>query len=44
MLVAETDQGRGVVGVVDGSPPRGTEDDAAKAARHAFLRTIGYKR
>ena len=44
MLVAETDQGRGVVGVVDGSPPKGTEDAAAKAARHAFLRTIGYKR
>lgn len=44
MLVAETDQGRGVVGVVDGSAPRGVEDDTAKAARHAFLRTIGYKR
>jgi hypothetical protein len=44
VLVAATEQGRGVVGVVDGSPPTGIEDDAAKAQRHAFLRTIGYKR
>jgi uncharacterized protein len=43
-LVAETEQGRGVVGVVDGSPPRGVEDDAARRTRREFLRTIGYKR
>ena len=44
ILVAETEQGRGVVGVVDGSPPRGVEGDAEKATRHEFLRKIGYKR
>jgi hypothetical protein len=43
-LVAETARGRGVVGVVDGSPPRGVEDDAARSARRDFLRRIGYKR
>jgi len=43
-LVARTGQGRGVVGVVDGSPPRGVEDEAAREQRRAFLRKIGYKR
>jgi adenosine/AMP kinase len=43
-LVAETAQGRGVAGVVDGERPRGVEDDAAKQARREFLRRIGYKR
>ena len=43
-LVAGTDQGRGVVGVVDGSAPRGVEDAAARDQRRSFLRTIGYKR
>ncbi len=43
-LVAQTDQGRGVIGVVDGSSPRGVEDDGARAARREFLRKIGYKR
>ena len=43
-LVAGTDQGRGMVGVVDGSSARGVEDDAARAARREFLRKIGYKR
>lgn len=44
LLVAELEQGRGVVGVVDGSGPRGVEDGAAKEARRGFLRKIGYKR
>jgi len=44
VLVARTGQGRGVVGVVDGSPPRGVEDEAAREQRRAFLRKIGYKR
>jgi len=44
VLVARTDRGRGVVGVVDGSPPKGVEDDAAREARRKFLRAIGYKR
>jgi hypothetical protein len=43
-LVAETEQGRGVLGVVDGASPRGTEDEAARTARREFLRRIGYKR
>jgi len=42
-LVAATSQGRGVIGVVDGFPPRGVEDDAARSARREFLRKIGYK-
>lgn len=44
VLVAELAQGRGVVGVVDGSGPKGVEDAPAKEARAAFLRKIGYKR
>ena len=43
-LVARTEQGRGVVGVVDGAPPRGREDEAAMLERREFLRRIGYKR
>jgi len=43
-LVASTEQGRGVVGVVDGFSPRGVEDEAARTARREFLRKIGYKR
>ena len=41
LLVAETERGRGVIGVVDGVPPRGVEDDAARSARREFLRRIG---
>ena len=44
LLVARTEQGSGVVGVVDGASPRGVEDDAARDQRRAFLRKIGYKR
>jgi hypothetical protein len=44
MLVAQTEQGRGIVGVVDGGSPRGVEDDAARSQRRQFLRQIGYKR
>jgi adenosine/AMP kinase len=43
-LVAQSGPGRGVVGVVDGASPRGTEDDQAKRERREFLRRIGYKR
>ena len=43
-LVARTDQGGGIVGVVDGAAPRGVEDESARRARREFLRTIGYKR
>jgi len=44
VLVAETSQGRGVVGVVDGSPPKGVEGGPDAQARRDFLRKIGYKR
>ncbi|MEZ5399854.1 MAG: adenosine-specific kinase [Bryobacteraceae bacterium] len=43
VIVAQTAQGRGVLGVVDGSSPTGVEDAAAKEWRHGFLRKIGYK-
>jgi adenosine/AMP kinase len=44
VLVAATDQGRGVVGVVDGLPPKGVEGEPERQARREFLRKIGYKR
>jgi hypothetical protein len=43
VLVAETDQGRGVVGVIDGEPPVGVEAEEDVAERKALLRSIGYK-
>jgi uncharacterized protein len=43
VLVAVTERGRGVIGVVDGSPPTGIETDADVADRHSLLRAIGYK-
>lgn len=42
-LVARTEQGGGIVGVVDGASPLGVEDAAARQARREFLRAIGYK-
>lgn len=44
VVVAETEQGRGVLGVIDGFPPKGVETEADARARHDFLRMIGYKR
>ncbi len=43
-IVAQTASGRGVLGVVDGEPPKGVETDADAQARREFLRRIGYKR
>ena len=43
ILIAETAQGRGIVGVVDGLPPKGMEGDADIEWRKKFLRQIGYK-
>jgi hypothetical protein len=43
VIVAESDQGRGIVGVIDGQPPLGIEDDAAIQERRLLLRTLGYK-
>ncbi len=44
VIVAETDQGRGVLGVVDGASPKGVETAEHAKQRHEFLRKIGYKR
>src|SRR5512134_2902997 len=43
VLVAETEQGRGILGVVDGFSPQEVEDDEGIAWRKDFLRMIGYK-
>jgi uncharacterized protein len=44
VIVAETEQGRGLLGVVDGFPPKGVETEADVRVRQEFLRKIGYKR
>jgi len=43
VLVAETGQGRGVIGVVDGFSPKGIESEKDIEERKKFLRKIGYK-
>ena len=43
VIVAETEQGRGILGVVDGLASKGVEDSDDVAHRKSFLRTIGYK-
>jgi adenosine/AMP kinase len=43
VVVAITERGRGIVGVIDGSPPLGEENDADVAERRSLLRNIGYK-
>lgn len=43
VLVAETEQGRGIIGVVDGEPPLGVETEVDVEARRSLLRDIGYK-
>jgi adenosine/AMP kinase len=43
VVVAETEQGRGILGVIDGFGPRGVETAGDKAHRREFLRKIGYK-
>jgi adenosine/AMP kinase len=44
VIVAETEQGRGILGVIDGSSPKGVETAADAEWRHGLLRKIGYKR
>ena len=44
VVVAESEQGRGVLGVIDGFPPKGVETAQDAEKRRAFLRMIGYKR
>jgi uncharacterized protein len=43
-IVAKTEQGRAILGVVDGSSPKGVEETADRQTRHEFVRKIGYKR
>lgn len=43
VLVAETELGRGIIGVIDGSSPKGIEGEEDIAWRKDFLRKIGYK-
>jgi len=43
VIVAETRQGRGILGVVDGYPPVGVETEKDREERRVFLRKIGYK-
>ena len=43
VIVAQTAQGRGIVGVIDGSSPAGVESPEEAKLRHEFVRKIGYK-
>jgi uncharacterized protein len=43
VVVASTSQGKGIMGVIDGSSPKGIETSEDKTARKEFLRKIGYK-
>ncbi len=43
IIVAETEQGRGILGVIDGLKTKGVETEADAKARREFLRKIGYK-
>jgi adenosine/AMP kinase len=43
VILAQTEQGRAVLGVVDGSSPKGVESPADVKVRREFLRKIGYK-
>ena len=43
VILAETEQGRGILGVVDGFSPKGVEDEGEIKWRKEFLRKIGYK-
>ena len=44
VVITQTDLGRGVLGVIDGNPPKGVETDKDVRERKEFLRMIGYKR
>lgn len=43
VVVAESEQGRGILGVIDGQPPLDVEDEEAVRWRKEFLRKFGYK-
>jgi adenosine/AMP kinase len=44
VIVAETEQGRGILGVIDGAGPKGIESQNDREWRQGFLKKIGYKR
>jgi hypothetical protein len=44
VIVAESEQGRGILGVIDGGSPLGVEGPEGREWRHSLLRKIGYKR
>lgn len=44
VIVAETEQGRGILGVIDGSSPKGVEEESHVKARIELLQKFGYKR
>ncbi|MBS7624483.1 adenosine-specific kinase [Candidatus Bathyarchaeota archaeon] len=44
VIVAETEQGRGILGVIDGWKPQGIEDEEGVKWRKDLLRKLGYKR
>jgi hypothetical protein len=43
VLVGSTSQGNGILGVIDGFPPKGVEGDADRSERRMMLRKFGYK-
>jgi hypothetical protein len=43
VIVAQSEQGRGILGVIDGFSPKGVEGEEDIAWRKGFLRRIGYK-
>jgi len=43
VIIAETEQGRGIIGIIDGYSPKGVESDEDLVKRRKFLRTINYK-
>ncbi len=43
LLYVEDEQGKGIIGVIDGFTSKGIEDEKARKERYEFLRKIGYK-
>jgi uncharacterized protein len=43
VVVVETEQGRGILGVIDGASPKGIEGESDRTARKTLLRDFGYK-
>lgn len=44
VILAETERGRGILGVIDGLSPKGVEDETGRTWRHEILRKFGYKK